>query len=131
MKQFLLTSRSLVITTVLLLCVGLSQRSYGQTATWNLTSSFTPATCGTIATSGPAASGLTNVTGSPNATSGFSTTGWPTSTTFNQGTSGYIQYQFTNNTGATISVNTLNLTVYASSNNGGNTRGRLYYSTSA
>ena len=73
--------KQLMVVALFLMC-GLMQKSWGQSVTYNLTSSFTPVICGvTSATTPTAGSGVTSVSGSPSATSGYSGVGFPVSST--------------------------------------------------
>ncbi len=88
---------------------------FGQSATWNLTSTNTPVVCGSVTAVAPVAgAGVANVT-SVNATSGFSGTDFPTGLgagNYNNGATDYFQYAVTNTGASTITFTSLNIGTY-------------------
>ena len=101
----------------LLLLLLFSNVSVGQTAKWNLTSSFTPSVCSFTATVPTSGSAISSVSASPGATSGYSGTGFPTSSTAPttstaKSRTNYQSFSLSNNTGSSVTINNENITCY-------------------
>ena len=88
--------------------------AHAQLATWTLTSSNTPVTCGFSTTGPTAGTGVTSVT-STDATTGYSGTGFSTSSAAAQYAytiTKYFQFTVTNTGSTSVTIATLNLNAY-------------------